>query len=130
MDEESKHRAWAHQIGHADSFLSDGSGPWRALRSSNGDRAWKTDARVLVYDANDDGYQDLVVWKKTILARTHDDPDPGTYTDPEDSYWLMAFDTEKSTYLAPVKVKELRRPPRHLWDDHPRHSWIGVPASE
>lgn len=79
-------------------------------------------ARILVADANADGFADVVVWEKSFVSRRIDEV-PKVECDFADQYMkaqgdrltVMLFDPTERKFSTPTPVEKLQKPPDALW---------------
>lgn len=101
------------------------NGQWRyvdakALDAGELKPGRRVETRLLVRDANGDGYTDLVVWKRESVARWNPEGDAEEKWKKErDTLSVALFDPKTGTLAKLVEDPKLPEPPEELWREAP-----------
>lgn len=105
-------------ISEMDANLMKTNSEWAVANLETNGPAITPDARILLSDADHDGYFDIVIWKKTIESKEKTevaDSDRKPFRFKEQSLSVMLFDPKENSFSMPQSSHDLEAPEESLW---------------
>jgi hypothetical protein len=105
-------------ISEMDADLIKTNSEWAVASLEANGPAIVSDARILITDADHDGYFDIVIWKKTIKSKEKTEV-VGSYPKPfrfkEQNISIMLFDPKENSFSMPQLSQDPDPPDEGLW---------------